>query len=86
MENIILNNGIKIKIKNISIGALQIIMDNSKTVEELEKIFTKDNLKTLKVENSEGIIYGNFYNMQCISITKNITNCTIFINLEQLTK
>lgn len=84
MEKIILANGEKLGIKSVSIGALQIIVDTSKTVEELESLFTKDNLKTLQVENVEEKVYGNFENMQCISISKIIADGTIVINLEQL--
>lgn len=84
MEKIILNDGTKLEIKSVSIGALQIVVDVSKTVEELEQLFTKDNLKTLQVENAEEKVYGNFANMQCISIAKIIADGTIVINLKQL--
>lgn len=55
-----------------------------KTVEELEKAFTKDNCSKVQLTTSMGEVYGIYNNLECTSITKNIEDETVTVNLNQL--
>jgi endonuclease V-like protein UPF0215 family len=55
-----------------------------KTIEELEKLFTKSNLIKIQVVREDGVVYGVYNNLICDSITKNLTDNSITANLSKL--
>lgn len=81
MNKIILNDGTKLEFLEES--GLNFFFTN-KTVEELEKCFTKDNCSKIQLSKSTGEVYGIYNNLECTSITKNLEDSTVTVNLRQL--
>lgn len=81
MEKIILNNKAELEVKEFT--GTTIILEN-KTIEELEQLFTKENLIKIEVKQENGDVTGIYNNLECISITKNLEDNTIIVNLRQL--
>lgn len=55
-----------------------------KTVDELEKVFTKENCSKIQLVTENGDIYGIHNNLECTSITKNLEDSTVTVNLKEL--
>lgn len=56
----------------------------NKTVEDLEKVFTKENCTKVQLTTSTDEVYGIYNNLECTRITKNLEDNTITVNLNQL--
>lgn len=54
-----------------------------KTVDELEKVFTKENCSKVQLATSDEV-YGIYNNLECTSITKNLEDSTVTVNLKEL--
>ena len=81
MDKIILKDGTTLKFNKIE--GLNITFTD-KTVEELEKTFTKENCSKIKLTTENGEVYGIYNNLECISISKNIKDFTVTVNLKEL--
>ena len=81
MDKIILKDGTKLEFKKIE--GLNITFTD-KTVEELEKILTKENCRKVELSTENGEVYGIYNNLECTSITKNIEDSTVTVNLKEL--
>lgn len=55
-----------------------------KTIEELEKVFTKENCSKVQFTPSSGEVYGIYNNLECVSITKNVKDYTVTVHLKEL--
>ena len=84
MDKIIFANGETLDFSKVSNVCFGIIVEN-KTVGELETLFTKENLSTVKFINSANKIYSNYTNLECVSITKYIESGEILIALKATT-
>lgn len=81
MDKIILKNKTELifnKIERLNITFAD------KTVEELEKAFTKENCSRVQFATENGEVYGIYNNLECTCITKNLEDDTITVNLNQL--
>lgn len=85
MDKVILNNGTNLEFNSISNNknGIAIILTN-KTITELETLMAKENLTKLQVANATGEVYGIYNNLECTSITKNLVNNSITVNLTKL--
>lgn len=54
-----------------------------KAIEDLEKLFTKENCSKIQLVTSDEV-YGIYNNLECTSITKNLEDNTIAVNLKEL--
>lgn len=84
MNTIILNNknGTEIKFSQ-AYGIDRMVIEN-KSVEELESLLTKENLKNVDITTSNGEINGKYENLECVSITKYLEDSSIVIELRQI--
>ena len=55
-----------------------------KTIEELEKVFTKENCSKVQFTTEKGEVYGIYNNLECTSITKNLEDKNVTVNLKEL--
>ena len=85
MDKLILNDNTNLEFSLISSNGngLEIIF-TEKIIESLELVMTKSNLIKLEIANSNGEVYGIYNNLECVSITKNLADTTITVNLKQL--
>lgn len=81
MEKILLNDGTTIEIKTME--GLSIVLDNT-SIEELEKVFTKENCNKIQLITNAGEVCGIYNNLECVSIIKNLKDTTITVNLKEL--
>ena len=81
MDKIILKDGTKFEFKKID--GLSITFTD-KTVEELEKILTKENCRKVELSTENREVYGIYNNLECTSITKNIEDSTVTVRLKEL--
>lgn len=81
MDKIILKDGTKLEFNKID--GLNVSF-TYKTVEELEKVFTKENCSKIHLTTENGKAYGIYNNLECISITKNIKDSTVTVYLKEL--
>lgn len=81
MNKIILNDGTKLEFTKEKFTSFSFV---NKTVEELETIFTKENCSKIQLTKETGEVYGIYNNLECISITKNLEDNTIDVNLKEL--
>lgn len=85
MDKIILTNNTNLEFNKISNNGNGLaITFTGKTITELEGLMTKENLTKLQVANSNGEVYGIYNNLECASITKNLTDSSITVNLFKL--
>jgi hypothetical protein len=85
MDKIILNDNTSLEFSLISSNGNGLtITFTENTIEGLEPVMTKDNLVKLQVANSNGDVYGIYNNLSCKSITKDLTDNSITVNLKQL--
>lgn len=85
MDKIILNNNTNLEIDSIvNTTNGMVITFKEKTINDLESEMTKDNLSKLQVANSNGEVYGIYNNLICNSITKNLIDSSITVNLSKL--
>ena len=82
MDKIILNDGTNLELNKVE--GLSISFTD-KTVEELEKIFTKDNCGKIQLATNSGKVYGIYNNLECTSIIKDLSDFTVTVNLKELT-
>ena len=85
MNKIIFNNNTSIDFSLIinTINGLSITFEN-KTSDELEILMTKNNLSKFQIANSSGEIYGIYNDLECGSITKNLADSSITVNLSKI--
>lgn len=81
MDKIILTNHQELEF--ITFIETNITIEN-KTIEELELLFTKENLVKVKVSTLNGEVYRTYNNLECTSITKNLKDNICTVNLKQL--
>lgn len=81
MDKIILNDDTTLEFKKSE--GLNITFTD-KTVEELEKVFTKDNCGKIQLGTEKGEVYGVYNNLECTSITKSLEDKNVTVNLKQL--
>lgn len=81
MDKIILKDGTTLEFSKIE-GVNLTFTD--KIVEELEKVFIKENCSKIQLSKSTGEIYGIYNNLECTSIVKNLEDNTVVVNLKQL--
>lgn len=81
MDKIILKDGTTLEFNKIE--GLNITFLN-KTVEELEKLFTKENCSKVQLTTATVEVYGIYNNLECISIIKNLEDETVTVNLKEL--
>ena len=55
-----------------------------KTIEELEKVLTKENCNKIQLVTESEEVYGIFNNLECTSITKNLDGSTVIVHLRQI--
>lgn len=84
MDRIVLKDGTLIQFGS-ALG-INFFGDVDKTFEELESILSTDNLSNIKITNSEGEIYGEYANLELVSITKNFIYNNISISLKEVTQ
>lgn len=85
MDRIILTNNTNLEFNSISNNENGLaIKFTTKTITELETLMTKENLNKLQIANATGEVYGIYNNLECISITKNLTDSSITVNLFKL--
>lgn len=85
MDKIILSNNTNLEFNSISnnVNGLLITFTNN-TITELEPLMVKENLVKLQIANSTGEVYGIYNNLECTSITKNLKDSSIMVNLSKL--
>jgi RNA-binding protein YhbY len=83
MDKIILNNGTNLEF--LKSNGLNSVTIENKTIEELEKLLTTENLVKVQFSNSNSEVYGNYENLECVSITKYLADESIAINLKEIT-
>lgn len=85
MNKIILTNNESLEITSITtvINMFAITLVN-KTIQDVEALMTKDNLTKLQLVNENNEVYGIYNNLICDSITKNLTDNSVAINLSKL--
>lgn len=81
MNKIILKDGITLEFKKSE--GLNITFTD-KTVEELEKVFTKENCSKIQLGTEKGEVYGIYNNLECTSIIKNLEDSTVTVKLKEL--
>ena len=81
MDKIILNDKTNLEFKKSE--GLNITFTD-KTVEELEKVFTKENCNKVQFATSSGEVYGIYNNLECTSITKNLEDKNVTVHLKEL--
>ena len=81
MDKIILKNNTTVELRKGE--GLNIIFKN-KTIEELEKVFTKENCSKVQLTTENGEVYGIYNNLECTGITKNLEDSTVLVTLKQL--
>ncbi len=81
MDKMILNDGTSLEFKE-SLG-LNIVIEGQ-VFNELESLLTLENLSKVEFSNSVGEIYGTYTNLQCVSMTKYMTNESIVVNLKEI--
>ena len=81
MNKIVLKDGTKLEFNKVE--GLNITFTD-KTVEELEKVFTKENCSKVQLTTEKGEVYGIYNNLECTSITKNLEDSTVIVNLKEL--
>ena len=81
MDKIILKDGTKLEFNKIE--GLNITFTD-KTIEELEKVFTKENCSKVQLATERGEVYGIYNNLECTSITKNLEDKNVTVNLKEL--
>lgn len=81
MDKIILKDGTTLEFNSIE-GL--VITFTDKNLEELEKVFTKENCSKVQLATEKGDIYGVYNNLECTSITKNLEDSTVTVNLKEL--
>ena len=81
MDKMILNDGTSLEFKE-SLG-LNIVIEGQ-VFNELESLLTLENLSKVEFSNSVGEIYGICTNLQCVSMTKYMTNESIVVNLKEI--
>lgn len=81
MNKIILSDGTTLE---FAIAEGVNITFTGKNVGELEKVFTKENCSKVQLATEKGDIYGVYNNLECTSITKNLEDSTVTVNLKEL--
>lgn len=81
MDKIILNDGTKLEFSKVE--GLNITFTDE-TVEDLEKVFIKDNCIKVQLSKSTGEVYGIYNNLECTSIVKNLDDSTVMVNLKEV--
>lgn len=81
MNKIILSDGTSLEF--VKAEGLNISFTDE-TIEELEKIFTKENCSKVQFATEKEDIYGVYNNLECASITKNLEDSTVTVNLKEL--
>lgn len=81
MNKIILKDGTMLEFNKIE--GLNITFTD-KTVEELEKTFTKENCSKVQLATENGKVYGIYNNLECLSITKNVKDSSVAVRLKEL--
>ena len=81
MDKLILNDGTVLGFTKAE--GLNITFTD-KTIEELEKVFTKENCNKVQLATNTGEVYGIYNNLECTSIVKNLEDSSITLNLMQL--
>ena len=81
MDKIILNDGTNLEFDKVE--GLNITFKD-KTIEELEKVFTEENCNRVQLTTEKGEVYGIYNNLECTSITKNLEDSTVIVNLKEL--
>ena len=81
MDKIILKNNTTLEFSKVE--GLNITFKD-KTIEELEKVFTKENCSRVQLTTENGEVYGIYNNLECTGITKNLEDSTVTVNLKQL--
>lgn len=81
MDKIILKDGTTLEFSKVE--GLNVNFTN-KTVEELEKVFTKENCIKVQLSKSTGEVYGIYNSLECTSITKNLEDSMVTVNLRQV--
>lgn len=80
MNKIILKDSTEIEFKKSD--GLTLTMENI-TGDEVEKVLTEENLKQVQISNDN--VYGNYENLELISITKIIKSSNVIIRLKEPT-
>lgn len=81
MDKIVLNDGTTLEFEKTE--GLNITFKD-KTIEELEKVFTKENCSKVQFTTEKGEVYGIYNNLECTSIIKNLSDSTVTVNLNKL--
>lgn len=85
MDKIILNDNTSLEVNSIANfnNALAITF-TGKTITDIEPLMTKENLTKIQEVHEDETVYGVFNNFECVSITKNLADESITINLSKL--
>lgn len=80
MNKIILKDGTILEFNKIE-GLAVTFTD--KTVDDLEKVFKKENCSKIQLAKENGAVYGIYNNLECVSVIK-YGNETVTVNLQQI--
>lgn len=85
MDKIILNDNTSLEFNSVTnfSNALAITF-TGKTITDIEPLMTKENLAKIQEVHEDETVYGIFNNFECISITKNLADESITVNLSKL--
>ncbi|WP_315069606.1 hypothetical protein [uncultured Clostridium sp.] len=85
MSKIILNDNTNLEFSSITNLANNLTVTfTEKTITDIEPLMVKENLTKVQEVSEDGTVIGVYNNLECTSVTKNLADSSVIINLTKL--